>query len=254
MSAKPRTLAVATTNSTIAVIAVTTFASTIVAKPFRYPCAMAARTDLSGAHLFLDAFEDDDVRVGRDPEGQHEAREARQRQRDVEDEDGRVEERGVDREAGDRDQTEEAVEDEQEDRDEDQTCDRRAPGLLERILAERCGDVGAIERLELDRQGTGLEHERDVLRLLQRVEALDLRASAADSARQARIGEVDLREGLDLAVEDDREVLRLLAQFPANPLVTRDALEGVGAGIRELHRHDGAPTRTRAGVEVRPGP
>ena len=34
MSAKPRTLAVATANSTIAVIAVTTFASMIVAKPF----------------------------------------------------------------------------------------------------------------------------------------------------------------------------------------------------------------------------
>ena len=46
MSANPRTLAVATTNSTMAVIAVTTFASTIVAKPFRYPCAIAARTDL----------------------------------------------------------------------------------------------------------------------------------------------------------------------------------------------------------------
>ena len=35
MSANPRTLAVATTKSTIAVIAVTTFASTIVAKPLR---------------------------------------------------------------------------------------------------------------------------------------------------------------------------------------------------------------------------
>jgi len=32
--ANPRTLAVATAKSTIAVIAVTTFASTIVAKPF----------------------------------------------------------------------------------------------------------------------------------------------------------------------------------------------------------------------------
>ena len=132
--------------------------------------------------------------------------------------------------------------------------DRRAPCLLERVLAERRGDVGAVERLELDRQGARLEHERDVLRLLQRVEALDLRASAADSARQARVGEVDLRERLDLAVEDDREVLRLLAQLPANPLVAGDALEGVGAGIRELHRHDGAPARAWAGVEVRPCP
>ncbi len=46
MSANPRTLAVATANRTIAVIAVTTFASTMVAKPFLYPRLIAARTDL----------------------------------------------------------------------------------------------------------------------------------------------------------------------------------------------------------------
>ena len=45
MSANPRTLAVATANRTIAVIAVTTFASTIVWKPFWYPWAIAARTE-----------------------------------------------------------------------------------------------------------------------------------------------------------------------------------------------------------------
>ena len=38
-------------------------------------------------------------------------------------------------------------------------------------------------------------------------------------------GVVDLREGLDLAVEDDGEVLRLLAQLPADPLVAGDLLE-----------------------------
>ncbi len=85
-------------------IAVTTFASTIVAKPFRYPCAMAARTDRAGAHLFLDALEDDDVRVRGDAERQHEAGEAGQGQRDVEEEDRRVQERRVDREPGNRDE------------------------------------------------------------------------------------------------------------------------------------------------------
>ena len=45
MSAKPFTWAVATANSTSAVIAVTTFASTIVWKPFWYPVAIAARVD-----------------------------------------------------------------------------------------------------------------------------------------------------------------------------------------------------------------
>ncbi len=46
ISAKPLTLAVATANRINAVIAVTTFASTIVRKPFAYPAAIAARTDL----------------------------------------------------------------------------------------------------------------------------------------------------------------------------------------------------------------
>ena len=124
---------------------------------------------------------------------------------------------------------------------------------LERVLAERRRDVGAVERLELDRQRARLEHERDVLRLLERVEALDLRAPAADAAREARVGEVDLREGLDLAVEDDREVLRLLAQLAADPLVARDPLELVRARARELHGHDRPPGVSRARVEVRAG-
>ena len=46
MSANPRTLAVATANRTRAVIAVTTFASTIVWKPLLYPVEIAARIDL----------------------------------------------------------------------------------------------------------------------------------------------------------------------------------------------------------------
>ena len=123
--------------------------------------------------------------------------------------------------------------------------------LVERVLAERRGDVGAVERLELDRERARLEDERDVLRLLERVEALDLRAPAADAAGQARVGEVDLRERLDLAVEDDREVLRLPAQLAADPLVARDLLELVRARVRELHGHDRPARAARARVEVR---
>ena len=92
ISAKPLTPAVATANRTSAVITVTTFASMIVWKPFEYPAAIAARTDFPDAHLFLDALEDDDVRVGRDTDRQDQAGEARQRQRDVEEQDRRVEE------------------------------------------------------------------------------------------------------------------------------------------------------------------
>ena len=46
ISAKPFTLAVATANSTSAVMHVTAFASRIVWNPFAYPAEIAARTDL----------------------------------------------------------------------------------------------------------------------------------------------------------------------------------------------------------------
>ena len=76
---------------------------------------------------------------------------------------------------------------------------------------------------------------------------LDLRAPAADAAAQAVVGEVDLGERLDLAVvEDDREVLRLVAQLAANPLGTRDPFELVRTGARELHRHDRLAGAARA--------
>ena len=57
-------------------------------------------------------------------------------------------------------------------------------------------------------QSAGLEHEGEVLRLLDRVEAADLRAAAGDAVGEARIGEVDDRERADLAVEHDGEALR----------------------------------------------
>ena len=117
-----------------------------------------------GAHLFLDAFEHDDVRVGRDADREDQAGEARQRQRDVEEEDRRVVEEPVDREAEDRDEAEEAVEQQQEDRDDQEAGDRREDRLVERALAERRRDVGPLELLERVRQRAALEDECEVLR------------------------------------------------------------------------------------------
>ena len=157
--------------------------------------------------LFLDAFEDDDVRVGGDADRQDQAGEARQRQRDAEEQDRGVHERGVDAEAEHRDEAEEAVEEEQEERDDDQAADRRDLRLLQRVLAERRRDVGALERDELDRQGAGLQHEREVLRLVEARHAGDLRAGAGrvDAVRILLV--VDRRPRADLVVEHDREVL-----------------------------------------------
>ena len=91
--------------------------------------------------------------------------EARQRQRDAEEQDRRVHEGGVDPEAEHGDEAEEAVEEQQEDRDDDQAADRGVARLLQRVLAERRRDLGLLERHEVDRQGARLQHEREVLRL-----------------------------------------------------------------------------------------
>ena len=124
---------------------------------------------LARARLLLDAFEDDDVRVGRDADREDQAGEARQRQRDVEEQDRAVEKRGVDGEPDDGDDAEEAVEDEQEEHDDEQAGDRRAsrPGSSESLPS--VAEIACLlERRERDGQGAGLEHERQVLRLLQR--------------------------------------------------------------------------------------
>ena len=85
----------------------------------------------------------------------------------------------VDGEADHRDEAEEAVEQQQEDRDEDQAADRGVARLLQRVLAERRRDVGALDGTKLHRQRTRLQHEREVLRLREARHAGDLRAAAA---------------------------------------------------------------------------
>ena len=99
---------------------------------------------LAGAVLLLHALEDDDVRVGGHPQRQDHPCEARQGQRDVEDQDRRVEEGGVDAEADHGDDAEHAVEDEQEERDDEEARDCGLPGLRERVRAERGRDCGLL--------------------------------------------------------------------------------------------------------------
>ena len=91
-------------------MAVTTFASTIGREALPVALRDGGAHRAPGAHLFLDAFEDDDVRVRCDAERQHEAGESRERQRDIEEEDRGVEEGRVDSEPDDGHDAEEAVE------------------------------------------------------------------------------------------------------------------------------------------------
>ena len=108
---------------------------------------------------------------------------------------------------------------------------------FERVLTERGRDRGLVERDELDRQRTGLEHEREILRLLDVADPRDL-GVARDAAGERAVGVVDLRPRANLAVEHDREVLRRVAELAAHVLGARDLLEAVAALVRELERHD----------------
>ena len=164
-----------------------------------------------GARLFLDAFEDDDVRVGGHTERQHEAGEARERQRHVEDQDRRVEERGVDAEPEDRDEPEEAVEDEQEERDEEQADERRASS------PRSSESLPSVAEIAVWSSVTNLTGSAPVWSTSARSFASWMSpipvicAFAGDTTGEAAVGVVDLRPRLDLAVEDDREVLRRVA-------------------------------------------
>ena len=172
---------------------------------------MAARTDFVFRRLFLDAFEDDDARVGRDPDREDHAREARQRLGDVEQQDDGVEERVVEREADDRDKAEEPVDEQQEERDNRKPDERRRDRLAQRVLPERCGD--SVRSICSNSTGRGAVcRTSGVLGLADVADPQDLGAAARDAT--GVVVPVDRRRRLDLAVEDDREALeRLLLRY-----------------------------------------
>ena len=153
----------------------------------RRQAALVARRDARrdrapGADLLLDAFEDDDVRVGRDADREDQARDARQRQRDRDELDQREEEDRVDGQRADRDEAQHAVEDEQEEGDDGEARDAGDEALVERLLAERGRDLRGRDQLEPDRQRAGLEEVGQPLGGLDREAAGDLRARAAVDA------------------------------------------------------------------------
>src|SRR5206468_5238333 len=134
----------------------------------------------------------------------------------------------------DRDEAEEPVEEEQEEGDDNEADRRRMPRLGQRLLPEGRRDIGALDLLEADRQGTGLEHEREILRLPDRaaLAEVDLGVRPRDAVRVAL--EVDVRRRLELLVEDDREVLDVVevVALPARRGIGDVA--GLGLGLRDL--------------------
>ena len=99
VNANPLTPAVASTKRMNAVIRVITFASMIVAMPAPVAGGDRARHRSPGPHLLLYSLEDDDVGVGRHPDSQDQARDARQGQGDRDQLDQGEEEDPVDAQA-----------------------------------------------------------------------------------------------------------------------------------------------------------
>ena len=198
-------------------------------------------------HLLLDAFVHDDVRVGGDGERQHHSGDAGQGQRDRDQLDQREQQDRVEEERQRGHHAEHAVEDEQEEDRQGQARRARQEALVKRLLSERRRDLRLRDQLELDRQRADAQVLRQVLRLLDRADAVDLRARAAVDPLRV-LDEVDRRQRDDPVVERDREALeRLLLRCPGRKQDPRSALglalggarERLAPVVREVHRDDG---------------
>ena len=100
---------------------------------------------------------------------------------------------GVDDEREVGDQAEEAVVQQHVQEHDAEADEAGDEALVERVLAQRGGDLLLVRGLELDGQGAGVEYEGEVLGLLHgHVAAADLGA-AADAVAQRRVGVVDHR-------------------------------------------------------------
>jgi hypothetical protein len=164
----------------------------------------------------------------------------------------RVEHHRVDDERDAGHHAEEAVVGDHEAEDQDEADDPGDQPLAQRLGAQRGPDLLLADRLELDRDGARVQLLGEPLRLALAEVALDLGALvAADADRVVVV--VDGGVGDDLAVEDDREALQLLAERAAPGEVRRDVLELVPPLPRELHRHHGLGLADAGGLDHAPG-
>jgi hypothetical protein len=130
--------------------------------------AIAAGTERPAANLLLDAFEDDDVRVGSDPDREDEARDPGQRHRDRDQLDEREEVDRVDDERADSNEAEHAVEASRKTATTTKPGDARDQALIQRLLAERRRDLRGGDISKLDRQRARLQQVRQSLARLDR--------------------------------------------------------------------------------------
>ncbi len=109
VTAKPRTGPVPIKNSTAAAMKVVMLESRMVASARVKPASIALIAERPAAHLLADALVDQHVGVDRDADGQHDAGDAGQRQRRVEQRQDAEDHRDVDRDRDVGEQAEQAV-------------------------------------------------------------------------------------------------------------------------------------------------
>ena len=155
-------------------------------------------TERPEMRLLADALVDQHVGIDRHADGEHDAGDARQRQRRAEQRHRGENEQDVhgEREIGE--DAEDAVGREHVDDDEDAADIGRALARVDRILAEAGADRALLDDGELGRQGAGAQEDGEIVGLLDGEIAGDLAGAAGDRGEDARRRD-------HLAVEHDGE-------------------------------------------------
>ena len=223
VTAKPRTGPVPMKNSTAAAMKVVMFESRMVASARVKPGVDGGDRRAPGAHLLADALVDQHVAVDRDADGEHDADDARQRQRRVEQRQDAEDHRHVDGHRDAREHAEQPVGHDHEDDDQrGAEIGRILPFSIE-SWPRPGADHALLDHGELGRQRARAQQNGEIVGGLHREVAGDLPAAAEDRL-------ADDRRRDHLVVEHDGE-------RPADILL-RDLGELARARGVELERDD----------------
>ena len=236
--AKPRIVPVPRKKSTPAAMSVVTLESKIVVNARLKPESIERRSvfpwiwysslkcSTLDLVLLLEMLENQHVRIDRHADAEDDTRDARQRQRRIEDVEQREQHDGVRHERDVGDEAGDAVEEQHEEQHGADADGERELRFILGVLSERRSDRTRLDDVDLHGQRTAPEHDREVLCLLERPLPGDLRLAAED-----RLAHVRRREHLAVEQDGDR----------AADVLRREVCELLRALIRELEVDDVLP-------------
>ena len=200
---------------------------------------------LAQAQLFADALEDQDVRVDRHADREHDARDAREGQRGVEGRHAREQDQHVQADGDVGDEPRHAVVDHHEQHDGGRARQHRQHAAADRVRTERRADRPLFENRDGRRQRAGAQDDRQIARLVHGELPGDHGAPARDSL-------VDPRGRVEVAVEDDGEMAPdvLLGHLTEDPRPDRVKLDRhLPVAGRVRIRRDLRPVQLGAGEQ-----